>query len=102
MNSIKRFAIVIGCLLAVLAILAYVGVKFAEKPISWMPTALLIVILFLTMGITWAFHPYFLKIKSNGKRYASEGITVVIAVMIIAYVSYVIFGNLWLLFGGSL
>jgi len=88
--------------MAVLALLAFVGVNFAEKPVSWMPTAFLIVLLLLTVSITWAFHSLFLKIQSIGMRYAAECVSVVLAVLIIAYIAYVFFVNMWLLFGGSL
>jgi amino acid transporter len=102
MNTTQRFGIVIGCLIAGLAGLAYVGVNFAEKPVSWMPIAFLIVLLLLTVCITWALHPLFLKIQSIGKRYATEGISLIVGVLIIAYIAYVIFVNMWMLFGGSL
>ena len=101
MNTTRRFAIVVGCLIAVLAVLAFVGVNFAEKPVGWMSTAFLIILFLLIFGISWAFHPLFLKIQSIGRRYIAEGITVVVVVLITAYVAYVIFANLWLLFGGS-
>ena len=101
-KTIIRIGIAIGCLIAILAVLAYVGVNFAQKPISWMPTAFFFVILFLTIGIAWAYNPYFMKIKSKRNRYAAEGVAVFITVLITAYLGYMIFGNLWLLFGGSL
>jgi hypothetical protein len=88
--------------MAVLAVLAFVGVKFAEKPVRWMPSAFLLVLLLLTIGITWAFHPFFRKIQKIGIRYTAESVSIIVTVMIISYVSYVIFVNLWLFFGGSI
>ena len=102
MNSKKRFGIVIGCLIAALAVLAFAGVNFAEKPVSWMPTAFLIVVLLLAIGILWTINPFFVNIQSIGMRYSAQGIVTFIVVFILACLAYGLFGNLWFLFGGSL
>ena len=102
MSSKRRFGIVIGCLIVVIAVLAFIGVNFSAKPVSWILTALLFVLLLLTVGITWAVHPLFLKIDSTGIRYIAEGTTVVVTVLIVAWFAYALFGNLWFLFGGSI
>jgi hypothetical protein len=102
MNSTRRFGIVTGCLIAMMATLAFIGVNFATKPVSWMRPAFLIVLLLLTIGIAWAFHPLFLKIHSVGMRYLAASISVLVAVLVFAWLAYALFGNLWFLFGGSI
>jgi len=85
-----------------LSALAFAGVKFADKPVCWMPGAFLIVFLLLCFEIGWAMYPFFSKIKSTGVRYASTVTVFVLAVPITSYAAFTGFCLLWFLFGGSL
>lgn len=102
MNSRRRTGIVVASLAMMLAVLALAGVKFADKPVRWMPGSLLMVLLLLWVGIGWAMYPRFSKITSTGMRYAATITVFVLAVTISSYAAFTVFCWLWFLFGGSL
>lgn len=102
MNPVKRFVLVLlGCMILLVS-LAYSGVRFADKPVTWMPIALSVCLLLLIVGFAWAYHPMFLGIKSTHTRYTVQTILTVLSVIVVAYLGYVFFVNMWLLFGGQL
>ena len=102
MNTWGRFGLVlVGCM-ALLVSLAYTGVRFADQPVTWMPVALSLCLVFLIIGFTWAYHPVFSRIGSTHIRYAMQAMVTVLSVVVMAYLGYVLFVNVWLLFGGRL
>ena len=85
-----------------MTILAFIGVRFAAKPVIWMPAAFGVVLMLLVIGNAWAFHPAFSKMQPGVMRYVAQGAVAILIAMIISYIAYTLFGNMWLLFGGSL
>jgi hypothetical protein len=102
MNPVRRFGLMLlGCMILLIG-LAYPGVRFADKPVTWMPVALLVCLLLLIIGFAWAYHPVFLGIESTPKRYTVQTTLTVISVILAAYLGYVFFVNMWLLIGGRI
>ncbi len=102
MSPVKRIGVVLSCCMFILMGLAYAGVRFAEKPVAWMPAALSVCLLILIIGFAWAYYPMFLGIESAPKRYIIKTTLTIISIMVAAFFGYVFFANMWLFFGGQI
>ena len=89
-------------LMVLLICLAYSGVHFSDKPVTWMPAALSVCLIILIVGFAWAYHPLLLRIESAPKRYTVQTTLTVISVVVAAYLGYSFFVNMWLQFGGRI
>ena len=86
----------------ILTVLAYSGARFSDKPVAWMPAALLVCLLILAFGFAWAYYPMFLGIESAAKRYVLKTALTIISTIVAAFLGYVFFANMWLSFGGRI
>jgi hypothetical protein len=102
MKSIRRFLLVLFCYILLLLGLSYFGVSFADKTVSWLQVALLLCMVLLIIGFAWAYHPVLLGIESTTKRYAVHATLTVLSFILAAFLGYIFFVNMWLLFGGKI
>jgi hypothetical protein len=93
--------VLVICLVPIVC-LAYVGVRFADKPVTWMPTALSLCTVPLIVGLVWAYHPVFSRMESTIMRYTAQIAATILSIIFAVYLGYVLFVNMWLLFGGGL
>lgn len=102
MNTGRRIGLLLGVFVVLLSGLAFSGVRFADKPVTWMPVAFGICLLLLLIGFVWAYRPILLQIKSTLKRYTVQTTLTVLSVIVSGLLGYVLFVNIWLLLGGGL
>jgi hypothetical protein len=102
MNTPWRFVLVLVSCMVFVVCLAYVGVHFADKPVTWMPTAFYCCAAFLVAGLAWAYHPIFSKMRSTLTRYTVQITVTILSAIVSAYLEYTLFINVWFLFGGGL
>src|SRR5579859_3715084 len=94
-----RFALLALVGTLVLASFAFSGVRFAEKPVRWMPAALISYFGVALVGFIWALWPFLagpgLMPLPPYARWPLRVLAVVILFPVFAYVSYCVFGWLW-------
>jgi hypothetical protein len=101
-----RFALLalVGAL--VLASFAFCGVKFAEKPVKWMPAALGAYFGAALIAFVWAISPVLagptMAYLRPYARWPLRALAVLVLFPIFAYLSFCVFCWLWLAFGGEI
>ena len=102
MNAINRFVLVLLSWGILLIGLAYSGVRLADKPATWMPVVSLVCVILLIIGITWAYYPVLMKIEAPLTRYTIYAALTILSSIVTAFLGYVFFVNMWLVFGVQL
>ena len=89
-----------------LASLAFTGVRFAEKPVRWMPVALMAYGAAMFVGLVWALWPVFAAPRimrlSVYLRLPFYALSVLILFSVFACLSYGALFWFWFAFGGQL
>ena len=99
-----RFSL--GALLGtlILASLAFAGVRFAEKPVRWMPGAFTAYFAVMLLGLIWALWPILACPRAmrlpRYVRLPLGAFIVLLLFLVLAYASYCVFIWLWFSFGG--
>jgi hypothetical protein len=99
-NARARIGVVTAGLLAAIAALAFVGVNYATKPVSWMPVALAVFVVTVIAGLTWALRPAFAS--AGNIRIAPYLFSVIGLVVIFVAASYFLLFGFGFAFGGKL
>ena len=99
--TVRGRSVVIALLsVCTVACLAFVGVNFAPKPVSWMPGALGTQFVAVVLGLCWALHPAFASPRSM--RLPLYMLSVLGLAVVFASASYYLFFAFWFAFGGQL
>jgi hypothetical protein len=100
MTTVMRFfAICLGCM-ALLTVMAYVGVHYPTLK-RWTVIGLSTCPLLLVVGFAWASQSLFAGVESNARRYVARTAVVVLSTGVAVAVGFLFDMAMWFAFGGG-